>query len=250
MKTLSVFCLRILAVLAGAAVLFGCAAGQQRGMNGAVYVSTARPAISLGVTGLPLLTAGEGATTLLSASMPTGAPTRVWLAVYGEASAQSPMAIVAHAELHPGWYWDSSMRRPFSVNEGVEVLGGLELQACTYTVDSARDPFSSLIQGLEESPTRWIARGFAARTNFFVDKIILEYRERLPEDIASLTALPFGKGDFVKAFEQRARESFIVASAPSEILTLKRGYASSVRWRYMNEKFLGTASRYDIYSRD
>lgn len=34
---------------------------------------------------------------------------------------------------------------------------------------------------------------FANRFNFDSDKIVLEYREPLPEDITSITALPLGR---------------------------------------------------------
>jgi hypothetical protein len=223
----------------------GCAAALQRGMSGAAYVSTARPAISLQAARLPLLMAGEGRATLFGDNMPAGAQVRVWLAVYGDVSPESPLAIAAHAEAQSGWYWDGTMRRPFSVNEGVEIVGGWEFQACTYIVEGERDPFGALAAGDADRPARWIARGLAARTNFYADKIILEYRERLPESIASLTALPLGYGDFVREFEQRAGESFIVASAPRETGEIRKGYANAVRWRYMGEKFLGTASKYD-----
>ena len=104
-------------------VFSGCTAALQRGMSGAAYVSTARPAVSLQAARLPLLVAGEGRATLLGDSMPAGAQVRVWLAVYGDTSAESPLAIAAHAEVQNGWYWDGIMRRPFSVNEGVEFVG-------------------------------------------------------------------------------------------------------------------------------
>ena len=40
-----------------------------------------------------------------------------------------------------GWYWDGIMRRPFSVDEGVEeVFDGVGYQACTYIMDNGRDP--------------------------------------------------------------------------------------------------------------
>jgi hypothetical protein len=230
-------------------VFSGCAAALQRGMSGAAYVSTARPAVSLQAARLPLLVAGEGRATLLGDSMPAGAQVRVWLAVYGDASAESPLAIAAHAEVQNGWYWDGIMRRPFSVNEGVEVVGDWEFQACTYIVEGGRDPFGALGAGDADRPARWIVRGLAARTNFYADKIILEYRERLPESITALTALPLGYGDFVREFEQRARESFIVTPAPRETAEIRKGYANAVRWRYMSEKFLGTVSKYDNVSR-
>ncbi|MDR3357375.1 MAG: DUF4851 domain-containing protein [Desulfovibrio sp.] len=240
--------LRVCCMITALPAFLGCAA-LQRGMSGAAYVSTARPAIALQAARLPLLAAGEGRATLFGDNMPAGAQARVWLAVYGDVSPESPLAVAAHAEVQSGWYWDGIMRRPFSVNEGVEIVGGREFQACTYIVGGERDPFGAFAPGDADRPARWIARGLAARTNFYADKIILEYRERLPESITSLTALPLGYGNFVREFEQRARESFIVTSAPPETAEIRKGYANAVRWRYMNEKFLGTVSKYDNISR-
>jgi len=241
MKTPSAICMMSLF-----AVFLGCSAVQQRGMSGGAYVSTARPAISLQAAGLPLRASGKGFAQLVSGEMLTGAQVCVWLAVYGGGDI---MVIAAHAEAPTGWYWDGIMRRPFSVNEGVEVVGNQEFQACTYIVDGARDPFGTLAPGAAGAPVRWIARGFAARANFYTDKIILEYRERLPESIVSLSSPPMGYGDFVKEFERRAGESFIVGAAPSERVNIAKGHTDAVRWRYMDEKFLGSASRYDFFSR-
>jgi hypothetical protein len=243
----SALCCAIMAM----AIFSGCSTtARQRGMSGAAYISTSRPAVSLQAEKLPLLTAGEGFATLLGYSMPAGMTTRVWLAVYGENSPTSPLAIVAHAEVQAGWYWDGIMRRPFSLNESVEVIGGLEMQACTYLVEGDRDPFTPLAAGTPDTPIRWIARGFAARSNFYEDKIILEYRERLPQEVNSLNSLPLAYGDFVREFEQRARESFRVGPVPSQAAIAGMGRANAVRWRYMAEKFLGTATRYDNFSRD
>lgn len=247
MKGLGRLCIVVLLMAAA-----GCTGAQQRGMIGSMYVSTARPAISMEARNLPLRTAGRGTVNLTWSSVLGGLPVQVWLAVYGATGPQSPMAIVAQAEVPDGWYWDGIMRRPFSVDEGVEIFDNVAYQACTYIVDGTRDPFGDLVKGEEtangETPMRWIARGFAARYNFNADKIILEYREPLPAEITSLSALPYGQADFVRAFEQRAREAFSVGPLPSGSLQIRQGYAQGILWQYMDQRFLGTVSQYDIFS--
>ena len=243
MKRMHFFVIAVLMLL-----MAGCNAAQQRGMAGSAYVSTARPAIALEAKDMPLLTAGRGSANLTS-SMAGGLPIRVWLAVYG-AGGSSPMAVVAHAEVPYGWYWDGIMRRPFSVDEGVEVFDGVGYQACTYIVEGNRDPFGALAAGAisVDRPARWLVRGFAARYNFNNDKIIMEYREPLPAGMESLSALPLGAADALKTFEQRAREIFIVKAASADLSPLRQDYAQGVRWRYMDESFLGTVSQYDFFN--
>lgn len=238
----------LLGIAALMLLMAGCNAAQQRGMLGSAYVSTARPAIALEARNMPLLTAGRGSANLTS-SMVGGLPIRVWLAVYGTGGL-SPTAVVAHAEVPYGWYWDGIMRRPFSVDEAVEVFDGVAYQACTYIVDGSHDPFGAPATGetLEGRPVRWLVRGFAARYNFNSDKIIMEYREPLPAGIESLSALPLGAADVLKTFEQRAREIFSVGAAPAGLSPLRQGYAQGVQWRYMDETFLGSVSQYDFFN--
>ena len=86
------------------AVIAGCTGAQQRGMQGNAYVSTARPAISMQAVNMPLITAGEGSVKLDGTGVLGGLSLNAWLAVYGKGDAQSPLAIVAMAEvpsLHP-----------------------------------------------------------------------------------------------------------------------------------------------------
>ena len=227
----------------------GCNAAQQRGMLGSAYVSTARPAITVEAGNMPLLTAGRGTANLTRSSMMGGLPIDVWLAVYG-AGASGPLAVAAQAEVPQGWHWDGIMRRPFSMNEAVEIFDGMGYQACTYIVDGSRDPFGALVAGKtpEGRPMRWLARGFAARYNFNSDKIIMEYREPLPAGIESLSALPRGAADRLNGFEQRAREIFSVGPAPADRSPLRQGYAQGVQWQYMDESFLGTVSQYDFFN--
>ena len=78
---------------------------------------------------------------------------------------------------------------------------------------------------------------------------VVEYyvhREPLPEDITSITALPLGRADYIAAFEQRAREAFMVetAAVPATGIMPQRNIGA-LQWRYMDETFWGTVSPYD-----
>lgn len=234
-----------------AVAVTGCTAAQQRGMQGDAYVSSTRPAIEVKVQNLPLRTFGSGTAALTSSGVLGGLPVQVWLAVYGKTDAKSPLAVVAQAEVPSEWYWDSDTYKPFSINQGVEVFDNVGYQACTYIVDGAGDAFSGLVAADapdgEAKNIRWIVRGFAARYNFNYDKIVMQYREPLPADITSLSALPMGRGDFVKAFEQRARETFVVKAFSATDVAVRKAYANSIYWQYMGENFLGTVSKYDSY---
>lgn len=225
---------------------FGCTGALQRGMLGNAYISTARPSISLQARDMPLMLAGQGICSLFWSGMLGGLNIDVWLAVYG-AGGLSPMAIVAQAQTPQGWYWDGIMRRPFSVDESVETFNGVAYQACTFIINPAKDPFGQLVTGVKPDgqPQLWMVRAYAARYNFDADKIILEYREPLPDGVTSLTALPLGQGDLLASFAERARKAFIVGPAPQNPTGVKTAFANAVQWQYMGQGFLGTASKYD-----
>ena len=237
----------ILAVALLAAVA-GCRGALQRGMLGNAYVSTARPDIAIEARNMPVLTAGRGMASLVWSDMLGGLPIEMWMAVYGEGGL-APLAIVAQAAVPQGWYWDGITAHPQSVDEAMETFGGVSYLACTYIVDPARDPFSGLVTTVhpDGSPQLWLARSFAARFNFNDDKIILEYREPLPEGVESLTALPYGQADLLAAFAQRARDAFAVSVAPQNLSGLNTGFIQGIRWQYMGQNFLGTASKYDVF---
>lgn len=234
-----------------ALTMAGCKGALQRGMLGPVYISTARPNIAIEAKNMPVLAAGRGMANLIESDMLGGLPIQMWLAAYGQGGL-APLAIVAQASVPQGWYWDSIMRHPQSVDEAVETFGGVGYQACTFIVDPVRDPFGSLVTAVhpDGSTQRWLARSFAARFNFNDDKIIMEYREPLPEGVESLTALPFGQADLLIGFEQRARDAFAVSIAPQNLAGLNTEFIQSIRWQYMGQNFLGTASKYDIYDLD
>lgn len=225
----------------------GCSQSLQRGMLDNAYISTARPAISLAARDMPLLASGEGIANMYWTGVLGGLPVQMWIAVYGEGGL-APMAIVAQAQTPQGWHWDGIMALPFSVDNSTAAFNGVTYQAWTYIVDPAKDPFGALVTGVQPDgqPQRWIARAFAARFNFNTDKIILEYREPLPPEITTLTAMPLGYGDFLMQFAQRAQSAFVVGPAPANPEGVKKRYIRGIEWQYMGQNFLGTVTRMDI----
>lgn len=225
-------------------LLFACMPAQQRGMAGSQYVSTSRPAFALGVANsLPLLSGGRGTTKLTDCGVMGGLLIDSWLATYGNMQ-QGPLAVIAHAEIPAGWYWDGVSPHPFSVDAGVEIINDMEFEAWTYAVNNRRNPFWQTTGSEDDNNGRWLVRCFAQRTDFDRGKIVLEYRERMPENITSLTALPLGSGDYLNKFAQRAHNVFIAATVPSgRDTTIGQQAVSNIRWQYLNERFWGTVSR-------
>lgn len=233
------------------ALLWGCSQALQRGMLGSAYISTARPNISLQAANLPLMTSCQGICNLDWTGVMGGLPIDVWVAVYGQGGL-APMAITAQAQTPQAWQFDSDMRRPFSVDHGNAVFNGVTYQACTFIVDPSRDPFGGLCTATRPDgrPQLWVGRSFASRFNFNQDKIILEYREPLPDGVTSLTDIPYGQAGFLGKFAQRAKAAFIVGNAPADVSNVKRTFADNIRWQYMSQQFLGSVSKLDIYMRD
>lgn len=223
----------------------GCT-GLRRGMVGDAYVSSAKPAFSVSVPTLPLRAAGSATSYVTTEDSLGGIGIDSWLAVYGGSKAGEAMAIVAQAEIPPAWYWDSNMYRTFSVNQGTAVFDGRLYQACTYIVDGATDAFTLLVPDADQSTVRWIARRFAARTDFNVNKITLEYREPLPQGFETLSNLPVGGNTFLDEFAERAEKAFTVSSANFDSNRIRATYIEGLRIRYLNTNFWGTMSRYDI----
>lgn len=240
----------VLLLLAGF-LLWGCSQSLQRGMLGTTYISTARPAISIAVPNMPLMLSGEGTANMFWTGVLGGLPIDLWLAVYGTGGL-APMAIVAQAQVPQNWIWDSDMIKPFSVDHGNEAFGGTDYQACTFIVNPQKDPFGALVTGVQADgqPQLWLVRAFQARYNFNQDKIILQYREPLPQGITSLTALPLGQDKLLQEFAQRARQAFAVGALPAENIKTQSGYAEGIQWQYMEQNFLGTVSRLDLFLRD
>lgn len=229
-------------------VLAGCTAAQQRGMAGNTYVSTSRPAFSATAKQLPLLAAGFGRASLSEAGVLGGLNVDAWIAVYGKGDGNGPLAIVAQGELDEPWNWNNALYHPFAIHEGADMLNGLGVETCTYMVSESRDAFLPFMQPQAASAKkdegkparRWIARVFACRTDFNRGKIILEYREPLPEGLTSLTSVPYGMSDVIPAFEERARQAFEVNMSPEKPAEIRQEYLAGLSWQYLDERFWGT----------
>lgn len=220
--------------------LSACVAGQQRGMAGATYVSTSKPAFSMAVADkLPLVAGGKGMARL--DEEPGGPQVETWMALYGNLQ-QGPVAVIAHAQLpNDAWYWNNEMPGSRSADVGTEVIGDKAYDAWTHIVDDRRNPLAT-----DDATGRWLVRTLTRRDNFDVDKIILEYRERLPEGIQTLTTLPMGGADMLQTFAERARKAFVpgtVVTGGAAGAAIVSGPMTQVRWRYMDGNFLGAASR-------
>lgn len=224
--------------------IIGCVSQAQKiGMSGNAFVSSSRPKISVEVAKLPLVLTSEGTGRLTSSGMATGLPARIWLMVYGVKN--SAMAIVTQAEIGRLWYWNSSMYYQGAVSEGVEVLGDVQYQAYTHIVNSNRDPFGNLLSdNVNGQNKKWLVRSFHAIKNFDQTKIVLEYREPLPDGIENLSSLPLGFDSLLSSFAQRARDTFKTRTHVDNNAISSLGYSNDILWRYMDERFLGTVTKY------
>lgn len=236
-------------------LLAGCMAGQQRGVSGAAYVSTSRPAIMVQARDLELRTAGRGTGMLLNASMTGGLSPTVRTVVYGS-TAKAPMAIIAHAELPNDWWiWTTVLPRVGAIHEGTELIDGVAFTAFTYLVPRRTDPYAGIVGDPVGAPEEgepqayWLARYFGVRTNFNRDKIILEYREPAPQGLVSLDTIPFGMTDSLAAFEDRARKAFSLSSPAEAREPVRDSYPEGVRWQYMRDAFLGDVMYQEPVSR-
>lgn len=236
MKRLSTI-LSLVALLALAACLAGCFAGQQRGVSGTAYMSSSRPAILVNVPGIPLLTGGQGRGTLSDEAMSSPLIIDVWTNVYGS-DAKSPMVVVAHAELPTGWIWTTVYPRFGGTPVTTEVIGGRDFYAFTYLVPCDRDPLGGMVNDPVDGPRYWLARYYATLAYHRQGKIIVEYREPAPADLLDVADLESVDKATLASFEERARKAFSV-EVPGEGAQAVRGYAQGVRWQYMRDEFLG-----------
>lgn len=222
--------------------LSGCADVLQRGILGQAYVSTARPAIEIQASGMPLLAGGQGSFNLDSANMFGGLPISMWLAIYGEGGL-APMAIVAQAQTPAQWVWQPGLQVYGSVYNGTEVFGGKNWQATTFIVDPAHDPFGGFVTGVQPDgqPQLWLVRAYMANFNMSEDRIIMQYREPLPEGVTSLSAFPYGQAQWLQEFVERARNAFSVGQPPNNPIDVNKGYIEGVWWQYMDSNFTGDA---------
>ncbi|MCR5813178.1 MAG: DUF4851 domain-containing protein [Desulfovibrio sp.] len=239
MSTRTLFCLLFLLIQ-----LLGCQGqGQMRGLVEDQYISTSRPSFAVS-SKLPLLGCEKRLIKLADMGVMGGLGIETWITVYGQA--QGPMAIVAHADLPRGWKWDANLSQPFNVHEDRLYLGDLPFFAQTFLSIPGKNPFVAEEAANDgqaaKEPERWIIRSFSQRFNDDSSKIILEYRERLPKGVTSLTSLPYGHSDLIKDFARRAEACFTVSLNPKADQGIHFQTIPVLRSRYLDSHFFGTAS--------
>ena len=231
------FCLMLLL-----AQLLGCQAqSQMRGLVNDQYISTSRPQIAV-TSHLPLLGCEKHIVRLEGMGAMGGLSVDTWITVYG--SAQGPMAIVAHADLPRGWKWDANLSQPFNVHEDRLYLGETPFFAQTFLGIPGKNPFvaDEAGDGQTEKAPLWIIRSYSQRFNDDTSKIILEYRERLPEGVHSLTSLPYGQSDLLRDFARRAEQSFRLSPKPEAVQNVRFQPIPCLRSRFLDAHFFGTAT--------
>lgn len=239
------------ALLVGVAALMCACAGGVRGMAGDVFVSRG-PVYSVQVRDLPLRTAGQVLASVSTGASLFGVTVPAWLAVYGGQHPEQPVAVVAHASLPVGYYWEAVSPLPFSTSGGVTVLGDMELGACTFVAGEARNPFAGLTPAdASGAPRQWLVRHMARRFSGDQEKLILEYREILPAEYASLDDLEV-RGTYLRAFNKRAEAAFVVAGPGQAGLRgapLGVAYPEGLARRFLDKRFFGGIAHYEPFPR-
>ncbi len=232
--------LRLCLLLCAVAVLAACAPFY-RGFEGSSVVSPARPDVTVGVKAMPMLSHGR-ISPFLNTDQGYQFP-EAFVSVYGT-DAASPMAIVTLAIVpNNAWEWDPLT---FSGPLAQETLGATFGEQAFYgnvrIVNGAEDAFSPLFADKEQwASLRWLAQRFAILEDFSRAKIILEYREPLPESLAAVVGQLPVYSDEVQAFRERAIKAFEVRFGGAVSPDAAAPYIKTLNERYMG-KFLGSMS--------
>ncbi len=228
--------------------------GLKRGVDGSTYVSTGKPSFSVAVPSLPLRTSGSINASITTSNNLGGVPINAWIAVYGGDNIEQPMAIISQASIKSPYYFDYNSIKFNSIARENVSMGKFNFQACTYLITNMqKNAFVALTPGLadinkdNEQKTYIIVRSFATRTDFDEGKIILEYREKAPDNFEDIKALPFGAQTFLEEFNKRAMSAFVFDAQNYNDQNIKNIYAQGIATRYLDENFWGSVSYHDPY---
>ncbi len=222
-----------------------------RGVEGGKLLSGGRPPLTV-ESSLPLRAAGSAAPFIMTDLGFKTPDTR--LTVHGAEDAASSLAVAVFAEAPElmEWHYPS-----FSPSDGPitgeVMLGGRPFAVSVRITDAAGDPFTPLL-GLDEkqgASLRWLSQRFTALAEFRKVKIILEYREPLPEGLDDLPVALFVDDERVKAFSRRARQAFEVQFACADPPERRTEPIQGINQRTLG-KFVGTLGRMEpwLFERD
>ncbi len=221
-------------LLVMAILLVSCHSGLERGLSGNVYYSSSRPEISLTARDLAPIGCMQKNIKLMDTGVLGGLLVQAWFTVYGT----NPMAVIGHADLPPGWYWNPAQIRSFAVQEGWLDLGGKTYHAETFLESPGKNPFVAHEEKAQAET--WLIRSYSAIYNNQHSKIILQYREKSPIPLVNLTSLPYGYASLLEDFKQRADKAFTL-SAPADG-ALKTAQIPFLHTQFIHENFFGKAS--------
>ncbi len=222
----------------------------KRGVDGAVYVSTAKPSFSIAVPNLPLRTSGQINAAITTSNALGGVQVNAWIAVYGGETREQPMAIISQASIKDPYYFDYNSIKFNSIDKQNTTLGKFKFQACTYLITNlAKDAFAALTPDFDHSNNanepHIIVRRFSTRTDFETGKITLEYREIAPAGFDNIKELPFGAPTFLSEFNKRAEQAFDFSVQAYDAKNIKETYAKGIATRFLDENFFGSVSYHD-----
>ncbi|MBQ7607432.1 MAG: DUF4851 domain-containing protein [Desulfovibrionaceae bacterium] len=214
-------------------LLLSCS-GQERGLSGNAYYSSSKPAIALFARDLPVQGCEQKTIKLMDAGVLGGLPLSAWFTVYGT----NPMAIIGHTDLPLGWYWNPTMRQSFAVQEGWLDIGGKRYYAQTYLETPGKNAFVPK-EDTAQAET-WLIRSFSACYNNNHSKIVLQYREKSPIPLTSLSSLPFGYATLLDDFKKRAETVFALQKTSAN--TQPSRPIPVLNTQFIHENFFGPAT--------
>ncbi|MCR4666806.1 MAG: DUF4851 domain-containing protein [Desulfovibrio sp.] len=229
------------------ALLPGCQPGTVRGLSGEQhYVSSSRPSIDIASVALPLLGSEHRVLKLTNCGVIGGLSIETWITVYG--SEDGPFLVVAHADLPPGWRWDANMRHSFALDEATLEQAGIVFYAQSYMDRQGKNPFVRE-ENAEKDPAscpRWMVRAYSSRFNDNRSKIIVEYREKAPGDVTTLSRLPLGHDRLLRSFAERADKAW-KGNAYTPVPATGTQAIPVLRTRFLDTNFFGTATALDLW---
>lgn len=233
--------LRTVCIGSAALALMACTP-LMRGMQNGSVVSDASPRVTMSST-LPLKVSGR-ANPFVNTDMGFQTPESV-VAVYGAASADTPMAIVAFSEAPTRMRWDLPS---FCYVDGPVTtqvaFGGQSFSGAVRKVNGANDAFTPLVAPADKAAEIWwLAQRFTVLDNFNQSKLILEYREPLPASLRDTDIIPSLTPE-IEGFAARAQAAFKVDFAFTGTVMERGPVITGINGRYLGP-FLGSLTPID-----
>lgn len=148
---------------------------------------------------------------------------------------------------------DANLEQIRSVDRRQETIDNINFYAQTFLTIKGKNAFTSdeIAQQFKDNnqDDRWVVRSYSARFNNNKSKLIIEYREKLPAEIQTLSTLPYGYGNFLQEFAERSRKCFQIKRPETAYKQLDQIELSNVRLRYLDQHFFGTATLVSAWPR-